>query len=225
MAAQPEEIKSVNRVGGNEFTVQEKVGRYYSSDELIKIAEKERIFIDKSGGGVTFSGGEPLLQHEFLEEALRSFRGEGIHTAVDTSGFASPDVIAKIIPLTSLFLFDLKHLDAMKHIEYTGVSNELIINNLGLILDSGKEVMLRIPVIPGINDLPDHLAALRELISRKSSSLKMVNLLPYHKTGTSKYLKFNRLNRMEGVRPPDHEYMKHLKEFFSTTGVKIKIGG
>jgi pyruvate formate lyase activating enzyme len=149
-----------------------------------------------------------------------------MHTAVDTSGYAPPDVIAKIIPYTNLFLFDLKHLDPLKHLEFTGVSNELIISNLALILDSGNEVRLRIPVIPGFNDHPEHLAALREFISaRTGSSLKMVNLLPYHKTGTSKYLKFNRLNRMEGVRHPDQEHMKHLKEYFSSTGVKIKIGG
>jgi pyruvate formate lyase activating enzyme len=226
ISPEPEEVIQVNRVGDKEFSKKEVAGKHLTISEMMTIIEKERVFIERSGGGVTFSGGEPLMQPDFLMEALRACREKGFHTAVDTSGFASPENLKKIISLTDLFLFDLKHLDPKKHLLYTGVSNELIISNLGVIIESGKEIMIRIPVIPGINDDPSHLDSLIAFINiMKTARIRMINLLPYHKAGLAKYRKFGRENMMGPVEQPTSERMKEIKKLFSETGIKIKIGG
>jgi len=222
----PEEITDVRKIGEREFSVKRIAGRYYTVDELVFMADRERVFIDRSGGGVTFSGGEPMMQPEFLIEALKSLRQKGYHTAIDTSGHFPHEDMGKILPYTCLFLFDIKHLDPEKHLKYTGVSNEIILGNLERILASGTDVMLRIPVIPGINDDDTHITALRDYINRiNNGSIKMINLLPYHKTGASKYRKLNREDRMQDYLPPSQLKMSELKDFFSSTGIKVKIGG
>jgi pyruvate formate lyase activating enzyme len=222
----PDTVIRKNRVGDVEFSQTEDVGRYYTIKSVLEILEKEKVFMNQSKGGVTFSGGEPMLQFEFLLETLKACKEAGYNTAVDTSGYTSEENFKKIIPFTGLFLFDIKHLDEAKHIQLTGVSNKGILDNFKLLLGSGKDVMVRIPVIPGFNDSADHIAKLLEfLLSVKTNSLRRINLLPYHKIGSSKYKRFNMYYNMEGVKPPDNEYMLRLKELFMTTGIKVKIGG
>jgi pyruvate formate lyase activating enzyme len=222
----PENVMRTNRVGDREFINYEEVGRYYDAGNILEILDKEKIFINQSGGGVTFSGGEPLIQHEFLLEALQTCKENGYHTAVDTSGYSPAEKFYAIIPFTDLFLFDIKHLDEAKHIECTGVSNTGILDNYKLVLASGKDVMVRIPVIPGVNDDAEHIERLKNfLIETKTGSLRKINLLPYHKTGSSKYKKFNIPYRMGNTEPPGKEKMQALKELFMQTGVKVKIGG
>ena len=222
----PEKVIQTNRVGGKAFSKEEVAGRFYTVKEIIDILDKERVFIDQSGGGVTFSGGEPLLQSEFLIEALKTCKANGYHTAVDTSGYTSTENYMKILPFTDLFLFDIKQLDDLRHIEVTGVSNQLILENYRFLLENAREMMLRIPVIPGINNDKDHILSLVKLIiAYRTPALKKINLLPYNKIGSSKYKRFNRINKMEGLEPPSKEEMGLLKEMFTGTGVKIKIGG
>ena len=222
----PEKVVRTNRVGGKYFSKEEMAGKFYTVKEIIDILDGERVFIDKSGGGVTFSGGEPLLQPDFLTEALKTCKASGYHTAVDTSGYSSTENYRKILPFTDLFLFDIKHLDDLRHIEVTGVSNQLILENYRFLLENAREMMLRIPVIPGINNGKDHILSLAKLIiDYRTPALKRINLLPYNKIGSSKYKRFNRINKMEGVEPPAKEEMRLLKEMFSETGVKVKIGG
>jgi pyruvate formate lyase activating enzyme len=218
----PEGIK----IGDKEFFSQEEVGKLQSIKDILDILEKERVFIEQSKGGVTFSGGEPMLQFEFLLEALKACKANGYHTAVDTSGCSDIENYKSILPFTDLFLFDIKHLDEKKHLEFAGVSNIGILNNYRYLINSGKDVMVRIPVIPGINDDDDQMERLQQfIITTKTSSLKKINLLPYHKIGSSKYKRFNIPNLMESVKPPVKEEMQKLKEFFSETGIKVKIGG
>ena len=215
-----------NRVGGKTFQIEEEVGKYYTVKEILEILDKEKIFISQSGGGVTFSGGEPLLQFDFLLEVLKACKAKGYHTVVDTAGYTSGDNYKAIIPYTDIFLFDLKHLDDDRHIELTGVSNKLILENYLLLLWNAKEMMVRIPVIPGINNISGHMGRLKKYIDgTKTSALKKINLLPYHKTGSSKYKRFGMDWKMEGIEPPSKEEMSLLKEMFSETGVKTKIGG
>ncbi len=221
-----ENVVQAKRVGEKEFSQTEEVGKYYSVENVIEILEKDRVFFDQSGGGVTFSGGEPMMQTEFLKEALKVCRESGFHTTVDTSGYSSPENFRAIMPFTNLFLFDLKQLDDQKHLEYTGVSNTGILDNLRMILRNGGDVMVRIPVIPGMNDNSDHLKDLRKFLTEiKCNNLKKINLLPFHRTGASKYKKFNLPYRMNETEQPSPERMKELKEFFSETGIKVKIGG
>jgi pyruvate formate lyase activating enzyme len=222
----PEKVERTNKVGGKSFNTIEEVGKYFTAKDIIDILDKERVFINQSGGGVTFSGGEPMLQSDFLLEALKACKANGYHTAVDTAGYSSPENYRAIIPFTDLFLFDLKHLDDIRHIEMTGVSNKLILENSRFLSENAQEIMFRIPVIPGINDDSIDMKRMKEFISdTKSGSLTKINLLPYHKIGSSKYKRFNRINKMEGVEPPTKEEMNLLKEMLSDIGVKVKIGG
>ena len=226
ISPEPETVEQIEKVGEKEFIKKEQAGKYYTAEDILNVLEKDKIFISESKGGVTFSGGEPLLQTEFLLEALKKCKIAGYNTAVDTSGYSTAKNYESILPYTDLFLFDIKHLDDMKHFQYTGVSNDLILENLQLILDSGKDVWIRIPVIPGINDDSEHLEKLRSfLLKVKCKNLKKINLLPYHKIGSSKYKKFKIPYRMNGVEPPSPSRMKELKQYFEETGIKVKIGG
>jgi len=221
-----ESVVQTRKVGDKEFHVAETAGKYYDVEELLEIAGKDRIFIQKKEGGITFSGGEPLMQPEFLLEALTAFRENGYHTAVDTSGYSSPENFRTILPFTDLFLFDIKHLDELKHIELTGVSNTGILENFRLILKSGRDIMVRIPVVPGINDDDEHLKQLRGFLSEAACfNLRKISLLPYHTIGSSKYRNLNLIYRMNDTKQPSPERMKELKEYFSATGIKVKIGG
>jgi len=226
ISAEPETVIQTNRIGDKEFSRTEAVGKYYSVEDILSIVEKERIFINQSKGGLTFSGGEPMLQFDFLLEALKACKSYGYHTAVDTSGYSSTENYRSVIPFTDLFLFDLKHMDEARHIEYTGVSNTLILENYRLIAESGKDIMVRVPVIPGYNDDNKNIMKVRQFLSAtKAASLKKINLLPFHKIGSSKYKKFNIPGNMGNVEEPSMGKMNKLKEYFMETGVKVKIGG
>jgi pyruvate formate lyase activating enzyme len=221
-----QKIVTCHRIGDKEFYRDEQAGRYCSVEEISAILERERVFINKSKGGVTFSGGEPLLQPEFLLEVLKASGEMGYHTAVDTSGYSAYENYRLIIPYTDLFLFDLKHLDESAHIEGTGTSNIMILENYRRLLSEAKEVALRIPVIPGFNDDPDHIGRLiKFIISTRTGSLGRISLLPFHKTGSSKYRRLELPCRMDGIEPPSEKRMKDLKEQFLTTGLRVKIGG
>jgi pyruvate formate lyase activating enzyme len=224
----PDQVSVIrkDRVGDKEFSKSEEVGKYYSTQDILEMLDKERVFINQSKGGVTFSGGEPMIQFDFLLEALKACKANGYHTAVDTSGYSSAENYKAILPFTDLFLFDIKHLEESRHIELTGVSNTGILSNYRFLLENSNQIMVRVPVIPGFNDDPDHMAQLEHFISAtKTDSLKKINLLPFHKIGSSKYKRFNIPNRMEGVEPPSKIKMNELKALFSETGIKVKVGG
>lgn len=221
-----QKVKQTGKVGDKEFSRFEEVGKFYSSEDIIAVLERDRVFMNQSNGGVTFSGGEPMLQSEFLSECLMICKTRGYHTTIDTSGYSSVDNFRSLIPFTDLFLFDLKHLDREKHLGLTGVSNELILSNYLLILQEAKEVIVRIPVIPGCNDDNEHLERLRSFITQTANEkLTKICLLPFHKTGSSKYIKFEIPYNMGIAEQPSPERMKELKEFFLKTGIKVKIGG
>jgi pyruvate formate lyase activating enzyme len=222
----PESVLRISRIGDREFSRLEMAGKFYTIENILEILEKERVFINQSKGGITFSGGEPMLQPDFLLDALKACVSSGYHTAIDTSGYAASESYSSIIHYTDLFLFDIKHLDEAKHYESTGVSNTGILENYRLLLKSGKDIIVRIPVIPGFNDDHDHLERLKDfIISTKTASLKMISLLPFHKIGSSKYKRFNLSYRMENTEPPSEEEMQKIKELFLETGIKVKIGG
>ena len=221
-------MESVRRVGDREFICCEEAGYYKSVDDILAVLAREKIFMDQSGGGVTFSGGEPLLQFDFLYEAARECRKQGYHTVIDTSGFAPSENFRLLLPHTDLFLFDIKHLDDDRHIRGTGVSNRLILENLKFLAGNARALAVRIPVIPGYNDDPGHIDRLIDLVGDMYVSRGLpgsVNLLPFHRIGSSKYRKFNLAYGMDGVEPPPAEFMKELKGRFAATGIRVKIGG
>ena len=222
----PETVNRNNRVGDREFPVTEEVGKFYSIDDIVEIIERERVFLNQSKGGVTFSGGEPMIQSAFLSETLKTCKDLGYHTTVDTSGYASRVGFESVLPHTDLFLFDIKHLDDTRHMEMTGVSNTLIIDNYMFLLKTRTKLNVRIPIVPGFNDDPVHVSRLINFLSlTKTEALTGINLLPYHKIGLSKYKRFHLKYRIEGTEPPSKEEMNHLREMFLEVGVKVRIGG
>ncbi len=222
----PEEITRIDRVGELEYSRNETVGRWYEADEIIEEVLKDSVFINESGGGVTFSGGEPLLQSGFLYEVLEKCKQMGLHTAVDTSGQVPWEEIERIIPLTSLFLFDLKHADRDLHMKYTGSTNELILSNLRRLADTEARIWIRIPVIPGVNASDRDATEIMSYISGlRKGSVGRISLLPYHKSGSSKgRMLAGRINS-EQFTVPGKELMSNLREIFAETGIEIKTGG
>ena len=200
------------------------VGYSLSPENLLSIIIRDRVFYDHSGGGVTFSGGEPLFQSEFLTEMLSLCRQAGIHTAVDTSGYASREVLEKIIPWTDLFLFDLKHLDEARHFSRTSVSNRPILDNLERLNSLGARIWIRIPLVPGFNDSQDHIERLIHFI-RPFRQVEQVNVLPYHRMGSRKYRMLRFPEAVSEFRQPDREALKVLKEKFEKHGLPCQIGG
>jgi pyruvate formate lyase activating enzyme len=219
-------VERIDRVGEKEFTSVELVGKEYTADELVKKADKDRVFMEQSGGGVTFSGGEPLMQFDFLRETLQAMKKAGYHTTVDTSGHTSPESLRAIMPYTDIFLYDIKHLDPATHMKFTGVSNDLILSNFDMLLNEGAEIMIRVPVIPGVTADKDYFEHLRSFIeSRKTKKIREINLLPYHKTGSSKYRRFDLPDRMTGVSQVTNGQLDEYFEILEPLGIHIKKGG
>lgn len=219
-------IIQTEKVGSKLFREVKEVGKYYTEKDIVSILDGEKIFIDKSGGGVTFSGGEPLYQADFLKTCLKLCRAKGYHTTVDTCGYAPVEKIREILPYADMFLFDMKVMDDERHIQLTGVSNQTIISNYLYLLEAGKEVMVRIPVVRGYNDDSPGLESLRKFLSEtKRENLLKICLLPFHRTGVSKYRNLGLKYCMNETEPPSAVRMKELKRFFEETGIKVRIGG
>ena len=161
-------------------------GKEYTVDEGMREILKDKAFYDHSGGGVTFSGGECMLQIDFLEEILKVCKENGIHTAVDTAGHVPYEYFERILPYTNLFLYDVKCYDSEKHKKYTGVRNELILENLKKLLATGKSVWVRIPIIPTVNDTVEEIQRIKAYISSCGKPEK-IELLPYHAMGEHKF--------------------------------------
>ena len=200
------------------------VGREWTVAEVLTEVLRDRLGYDTSGGGVTFSGGEPLFQPAFLAACLEACRREGIHTAVDTCGFAPGEVAASIAARADMLLWDLKHLDPVRHRELTGVSLDPILANLEAASRLGLRIWLRIPVIPGVNDDEANLRAAATLASRLTA-VERVSLLPYHRTGTGKAARLGTENGLEAVAQPSPERMRALASVFADGGVEAVIGG
>lgn len=161
-------------------------GKNISTDELLEEIKKDRVFFDNSDGGVTFSGGECMLQIDALFEILKKCRENGISTAVDTAGNVPWHCFEKVIPYTDIFLYDIKSMDNNVHIEYTGADNSLILDNLSRLLKTGKRIWVRIPVIPGVNDTKEEMTKVKTFFNQNGFPEK-TELLPYHKMGEHKY--------------------------------------
>ena len=193
--------------------------------EIIEIIEKERVFFDQSGGGVTFSGGEPLLHKVMLTELLDECKRRGIHTAVDTAGNVSTDTILEVAKRTDLFLYDLKFMDTQLHKKWVNSGNERILQNLRAISDAGAHIIIRIPFIGGVNDTEENIEQTAMFISQLSGEKKAVSLLPYHSIAQNKYMKLGRPNSFERMHEPEKSIQQKAIEIFAQFGLKASIGG
>jgi pyruvate formate lyase activating enzyme len=198
-------------------------GRWMTVSEVMHEIERDLIFWDESGGGVTFSGGEPLAQARFLESLLDACREKRIDTVVETCGLANKDGLLELSEKVGLFLYDLKILDPVKHKKYTGVANDSILANLEALARSNKPVVVRFPVIPEINDDSENIRQMVGLLSRLQ--LWRIHLLPYHQTGTEKYKRLGRGFRMEQVKAPSPSLVTKIAGEFERAGFNVKVGG
>jgi len=193
--------------------------------EVLELLVKDRVFYEESGGGVTFTGGEPLAQPDFLLELLILCSRYGLHTAVDTSGYARADVFSTIAEHADLLLFDLKTADNNKHCHYTGKETLTIRKNLFSLQENGPELIIRIPVIPGFNDQLTEMEALCDTLLKINAPVRRVDLLPYHKWGRHKYETLQ-MRAPEWFSPVDEEIsLQEISQLFSLAGFDVKKGG
>ncbi len=177
-----------------------RAGRLMTTADVVRVIEQDTLFYDQSGGGVTFSGGEPLMQPDFVIELLEACRDKRIHTAVDTCGMADRDRLLRAAELADLFLFDVKMLDDERHRQFTGVSNVRILDNLRALVAARARVLVRFPLVPGVNDEPGHVERVGRFLA--GLGLSRVDVLPYHRAGSGKYPALGREYRLAGTEVP-----------------------
>jgi pyruvate formate lyase activating enzyme len=200
------------------------VGRTVTPEALVAELLHDRIFFDESGGGVTFSGGEPLMQAAFATECLRRLDAEGVHTALDTCGFARWQDLADAAAHADLVLFDLKLMDDARHRAATGVSNDRILENLRHLARNHSHIWIRVPVIPGVNDDAPNLDATAAFVAGLPG-VRRVELLPYHATGEPKFARVGLAYALTDTPPPSRDRLEHLAAHFRDRGLTTTLGG
>ncbi|MCO6472267.1 MAG: glycyl-radical enzyme activating protein [Melioribacteraceae bacterium] len=212
----PESLRKVN--SSNE------TNKEVSVEYVIQEIEKDIIFYDESGGGATFSGGEPLVQFDFLYELLKNCKRKNIHTCIDTSGYAPFEKFEKIVNLADIILFDIKLIDDELHKKYTGVSNKLILENLKKLTEHKNKVIVRVPLIPNVTDTKVNLDKLVKYISSLKNIIK-VDLLPYNKIGEAKYNRFDQELRLGKLEIQSEDKLEEIKSNFDSLGIETSFRG
>jgi len=200
-------------------------GKVMSVNEIMDIIEKERIFFDQSGGGVTFSGGEPLVHSKMLIRLLDECGKRGIHRAVDTAGNVSTETMLDVARRTDLFLYDLKMMDPDLHKKWTNAGNEKILFNLKILAEAGKHIIIRIPLIGGVNDTNKNIELTAKFIAELAGKKKLVHLLPYHSIAENKYIKLGKADDFEKLKDPDKETIERAIAMFGEFGIMASVGG
>jgi len=224
-AMEPFTVEIERKVNGKTVKAEKTYGETIEIMDLMEIILRDRHFYEESDGGVTFSGGEPLRQTEALAELLEECQGNGLHTTVDTSGFAPKEQFDKILGATDLFLYDLKNMDPGLHKEFTGVDNSLILSNADYLIESGARVIFRIPVVPGINTSDDEVNRMASFLEERHENLEEIHLLPYHRIAENKYFRLRMKQQLPEVKEPNTKLLNHMKDRFEQTGLEVFIGG
>jgi pyruvate formate lyase activating enzyme len=202
------------------------MGRHVTAGEVFKEVNKDALFYQNSDGGVTLSGGDPIAQPDFAISILKLCREAGIHTAIDTSGYAKWEILERILKYVDLVLYDFKHMDPHHHKKYTGVSNDLILNNAKKIHHELNLPMLaRVPILPGYNDSPENLERTARFIANELEASIRVHLLPYHRLGETKYERLEEPKKSISIQTPSNDHMKKIKERFESFGLEVHLGG
>ncbi|MDY6825602.1 MAG: glycyl-radical enzyme activating protein [Bacillota bacterium] len=197
-------------------------GQAVTVDEVFEQITKDRDYYKITGGGITASGGEPLAQPEFVSALFKKCCEAGIHTCMDTSGYGSIEALEKVLPFTRLVLFDLKHMDPDLHRKYTGCDNAPVIRNLKRIVNEGTTFIIRIPLIPGVNDLDDQVKAFARAVVGIAGSTE-INIMPYHRYGQGKYKVLDRTYPLGELEPPTDEKLNSVKEIFQSFGLNCEV--
>jgi pyruvate formate lyase activating enzyme len=200
------------------------VGREMTVDEVLDEVEKDRIFYEQSGGGVTLSGGDPAVQTGFAEAILDGCRARGLRTAVDTAGFSSNGAIERLASKTDLVLFDLKVMDEVRHRDVTGVPNGPILENLGKLAAAGTEVWVRIPLVAGVNDDDGNIARTIAFL-RSLRTIRQVGVLPYHSGGLEKARRIGKEAKFRKFESPSEPKIAAVEAAFREAGFEVRRGG
>ena len=197
-------------------------GREVTVKEVYERVNKDRGFF-KNGGGITISGGEPMAQYEFTYSLAKRLKEGGLHVCLDTTGHAAVELFEEILPYIDLFLYDIKHMDTTAHKRLTGVGNELILSNARFLASKDAALQIRVPVIPKLTDKETNLRSTAEFCVSLGQAVKLVQLLPYHKTGRMKYERLGWKYRLTNVEPPDDEFMLKTLGMFQSYGLKYQL--
>lgn len=200
------------------------IGQRTTAAEVMAQVKKDTIFYDQSGGGVTFSGGEPLMQPEFLLSLLAACRTEGIRTAVDTTCHADPQVIQRVAETADLFLCDIKHINGQLHRQFTGVGNERILSNIRMLSTIAKEVYVRIPIIPGFNSGRDNIEQTAQFV-QALKTVRRIDVLPYNRGGLEKAVRLAGAVDLMQTQAPGDDIMAEITKTLKGYGFEVKIGG
>ncbi|MBN1155289.1 glycyl-radical enzyme activating protein [candidate division KSB1 bacterium] len=212
------------KIEDQEFSEEIEIGRIVNVADVMRVIRKDILYFDGSGGGVTLSGGEPLHQPDFTCELLKACRAEGIHTALDTCGYAEKDVFMKIAGMSDLLLYDLKLMDDELHQNFTGVSNEIILSNLKLAIGLGTTIFIRIPLIPSITDTEKNITSIWEFLS-ELKGISEIDLLPFHDFAKSKYRRYEKASLIDDIEVEPSSNIQEIKETFEILNIPVKIGG
>ena len=201
------------------------VGYDTTVGEVMKSVERDMPYYRRSGGGLTLSGGEALCQTEFVKGLLEEAKAMGINTAVETTAcLPFDDMIKPVLPLLDTVLLDIKHTNSLKHEEFTGMRNELILQNARKIAESGTHLVIRVPTIPGFNDTEEEIRDIARF-AKSLPGVSEIHLLPYHRLGYDKYVGLEREYKMGDVKPPENDKMERLRKVAEQEGLKAVIGG
>lgn len=200
------------------------IGRDVTVDEVMEEIKKDIIYYRRSGGGVTLSGGEALLQPDFAIELLKACQEAGINTAIESTGYASYDIIEQYLPYIDCFMMDIKHINSKKHEEFTGRPNELILENAKRIAEVGTNLIIRVPVIPTFNHTMEDIKAISTFV-KTLPGVSELHLLPYHRLGQDKYEGLGRKYSLTHIEPLNNDYMNSLLEVAMKSGLSCQIGG
>jgi len=189
------------------------------ADEVFDAVNRDKMFYQASGGGVTVSGGEALLQPQFVRELFEKCRRAGIHTCMETSGYAAESALRQFLPYTDYVLYDLKLLNSKKHRQYTGKPNNLILSNAKIVAASGVETLFRMPLIPGINDDMQNIKETADFLHGLGGEALRIELMPYHRLGKGKYESLEREYRLSGVLSPEPDEVESVKKAFEANNI------
>lgn len=197
-------------------------GERMTVDEVFKVVKRDSDFYKVSGGGVTASGGEILMQADFVAELFKRCREEGIHTCADTTGFGTRDAMEKVLAQSDLVFFDLKNIDPVAHEKQCGRSNNSILKNLSMVVEKKVPVVVRVPLIPGYNDSDENIIAISETVSGLTKEAP-VNILPYHGYGANKYRMIDWEYRLDDVKSPSEEELERVKKIIESYGLECEV--
>lgn len=201
------------------------VGRWSSVQQVFDIVERDRVFYEESGGGLTVGGGEPTYQADFVARLLELSKSRGIHTAIETCGYTPWKTMSTVLKHVDLLLMDIKHMDSEKHKLHTGAANDGILENAKKAADLVAEMVVRLPLIPGFNDEEENIRALGKFMKNELPRVKRIDVLPYHSTGESKSHRLGKAYTPAGLEPQSREKLDSVHEILHSYGLKVRIGG